>query len=128
MGCLELYISRAAPKKSIGAGVGGFRKLSTEIVTCRESDEHAAGVIDELLEAFRARPSNMIDILDPKAQSCWAAACRICRFSIPEGVERVRKYVFNDELLHPIAKHELGDSAGSRSARRSSSEMGDFTR
>ena len=33
-------------------------------------------------------------------------------FLYTEGVDRVRKYVFNDELLTPILKHELGDSAG----------------
>jgi fructokinase len=29
-----------------------------------------------------------------------------------EGALRVARYVFNDELLTPILKHELGDSAG----------------
>ena len=33
-----------------------------------------------------------------------------CLYS--EGIERVARYVLNDELLTPILRHELGDSAG----------------
>jgi fructokinase len=29
-----------------------------------------------------------------------------------EGVERVKRYVFNNELETPILRHEMGDSAG----------------
>jgi fructokinase len=29
-----------------------------------------------------------------------------------EGVERVKKYVFNDELETPILRNDMGDSAG----------------
>jgi len=29
-----------------------------------------------------------------------------------EGVERVKKYIFSDELITPIVKNKTGDSAG----------------
>jgi fructokinase len=125
MGCLELYISGGGAEEEYQRRSGEFRKLA-EVVTRRDTDEHAAGVIDELLEAFGRGLSNVIDILDPSAVVLGGGVSNL-PFLYTEGVERVKKYVFNDELLTPIMKHELGDSAGVLGAALLD-EMGDFTR
>jgi fructokinase len=125
MGCLELYISGAGAEEEYQRRSGEFRKLA-EVATRRDTDEHAAFVVDELLEAFGRGLSNVIDILDPSAVVLGGGVSNL-PFLYTEGVERVRKYVFNDELLTPILKHELGDSAGVLGAALLD-EMGDLSR
>ena len=50
-------------------------------------------------------------ILDPSAVVLGGGVSNLDLF-YTEGVERVKKYVFNDELATPILRHEVGDSAG----------------
>ena len=75
--------------------------------------------IEELIEAFGRGLANVIDILDPSAVVLGGGVSNL-DFLYGEGVERVAKYVFNDELETPILRHQLGDSAGRASERRSS--------
>ncbi len=110
MGCLELYASGRGAENEYERRSGSFRKLA-EIAERRAIDAHAAAVIDELLEAFGRGLSNVIDILDPSAVVIGGGVSNM-PILYTEGRERVMKYVFNDELLTPILKHELGDSAG----------------
>jgi fructokinase len=64
-----------------------------------------------MLEAFGRGLANVIDILDPSAVVLGGGVSNLdCLYD--EGVERVRAYVFNDELETPILRHALGDSAG----------------
>jgi len=110
MGCLELYASGRGAENEYERRSGTFRKLA-EVAQRRSTDAHAAAVIDELLEAFGRGLSNVIDILDPSAVVLGGGVSNM-PILYTEGRERVLKYVFNDELLTPILKHELGDSAG----------------
>jgi fructokinase len=110
MGCLELYASGRGAENEYERRSGTFCKLK-EIMERRASDDHARVVIDELFEAFGRGLANIIDILDPSAVVLGGGVSNMPEL-YTEGRERVMKYVFNDELLTPILKHELGDSAG----------------
>jgi fructokinase len=109
-GCLELYASGVQVEKDYERRSGESRKLA-EIVSLRETDVHARGAIDELLEAFGRAVANLVDILDPSAIVIGGGVSNL-DILYGEGRDRAAKYVFNDELLTPIYKHELGDSAG----------------
>jgi len=109
-GCLELYASGPAIEADYLARSGSARKLA-EIVGRRADDEHAQVALDQFLEAFGRGLANVIDILDPSAVVLGGGVSNI-DLLYTEGVARVAKYVFNDELLTPILKHRLGDSAG----------------
>lgn len=109
-GCLELYAAGPAVERDY-ANRSGERRALRDIAERRASDAHAAAAIDQLLEAFGRGLANVIDIIDPSAVVLGGGVSNLaCLYD--EGVERVRRYVFNDELLTPILKHELGDSAG----------------
>jgi fructokinase len=82
-----------------------------EIVDLRGKDADAAACVDELLEAFGRGMANVIDILDPSVVVLGGGVSNV-DVLYDEGVERVARYVFNDELRTPIVKHSLGDSAG----------------
>ncbi|MGC4091396.1 MAG: ROK family protein [Polyangiaceae bacterium] len=109
-GCLELYACGPAIERDYAARSGSPRALR-EIVERRANDEHARAALEQMLEAFGRGLANVIDILDPSAVVLGGGVSNLeCLYD--EGVERVARYVFNDELLTPIVKNELGDSAG----------------
>ncbi len=64
-----------------------------------------------MLEAFGRGLATVIDILDPNLIVLGGGVSNL-DFLYTEGIERVAAYVLNDELLTPIVRHELGDSAG----------------
>jgi fructokinase len=109
-GCLELYLSGKAVERDYQRRGGAALPLAA-IAERRDSDAFASAAIHEMLEAFGRGLANLIDILDPSAIVLGGGASNL-DLLYSEGVERVRAYVFNDELLTPIVRHELGDSAG----------------
>src|SRR5262249_28059098 len=109
-GCLELYASGVAVEADYERRAGVRRSLA-DIAARRSHDAHAEAAIQELLEAFGRGLANVIDILDPNAIVLGGGVSNL-DFLYDEGVARVGRYVFNDELRTPILKHELGDSAG----------------
>ncbi len=109
-GCLELYACGPAIERDYRARSGQHLSVP-EIATRRSSDAHAAAAIDEFLEAFGRGLANVIDVLDPSAVVLGGGVSNLA-WLYDEGVKRVARYVFNDELLTPILKHQLGDSAG----------------
>lgn len=109
-GCLELYASGPAVERDYLRRSGRAASLP-HIAEQRASDPHAAAALDELLEAFGRGLANVIDIIDPSVVVLGGGVSNL-DLLYAEGVERVRKYLLNDELLTPIVRHELGDSAG----------------
>jgi fructokinase len=109
-GCVELYTSGVAVEADYARRSGKTKPLA-EIAGLTEQDPHARATIDELLEAFGRGLANVIDIADPSAIVLGGGVSNL-DVLYTEGRRRVAKYVFNDELLTPILRHELGDSAG----------------
>jgi fructokinase len=109
-GCVELYLGGPfieAEYKSRST----FRRDVAVIAERRDTDPDAAAVLDEALDAFGRGIANVIDILDPTAIVLGGGVSNLDLF-YTEGVERVKNYVFNDELETPILRHAMGDSAG----------------
>jgi fructokinase len=109
-GCVELYVSGVAVEKDYERRSGATLPLA-EIARVRDGDSHARAAIDEMLEAFGRGLANVIDILDPSVVVLGGGVSNL-DLLYTEGVARVKKFVFNDELTTPILRHELGDSAG----------------
>lgn len=109
-GCLELYLSGRAVEGDYRRRGGAALSLA-EIATRRTRDVHAQATLDEMLEAFGRGFANLIDILDPTLIVLGGGVSNL-ELLYTEGVARVARHVFNDELLTPIVKNELGDSAG----------------
>ena len=109
-GCLELYLSGKAVERDYQRR-GGSALALREITARRAEDAHARAALDEMLEAFGRALANLIDILDPSAIVLGGGVSNLDML-YDEGVERVREYVFNDELSTPILRNALGDSAG----------------
>lgn len=107
-GCVETYIS--------GTGISnryydltGKRLPAIHIL---ESAQEAAMQVKELFfEQFGRALSNVINIVDPDIIVLGGGLSNFLPL-YEEGIERVRKYVFSDELITPIVKNKTGDSAG----------------
>ncbi len=109
-GCLEAYASGPAVEADYAARSGTRRQL-VEIASRRSTDATAAAAIDTLLAAFGRGLANVIDVLDPSAIVLGGGVSNL-PLLYDEGREVVTECVFNDELLTPIVRNQLGDSAG----------------
>jgi fructokinase len=109
-GCLERYVSGPAVEDDYSAR-SGVRLSVSDIVSRRSEDEAAAAAVETFLDSFGRGLANLIDVLDPSVVVLGGGLSNL-RLLADEGVQRVRRYVFNDELLTPIVRHALGDSAG----------------
>jgi fructokinase len=109
-GCLELYLGGPFIEVEYERRALTRRPLA-EIAARRNDDIHAAAVVDDAIDAFGRGLANVIDILDPSAVVLGGGVSNL-DFFYTEGVTRVKKYLFNDELETPILRHVVGDSAG----------------
>jgi len=107
-GCVETYIS--------GTGISnryfdltGKRLPAIHIL---ESAQEAALQVKELFfEQFGRALSNIINSIDPDVIVLGGGLSNFLPL-YEQGIERVKKYIFSDELVTPILKNKTGDSAG----------------
>jgi fructokinase len=109
-GCLEQYASGPAVERDYALRAGAHLPLA-EIAARRDADPHAAAAIDSLLDAFARGLATVIDVLDPSAVVLGGGVSNLDAL-YADGLERTARYVFNDELVTPVLRHALGDSAG----------------
>ncbi len=109
-GCVEAYASGSAIEADY-ARRSGHRLPVHEIAERRGEDPHARAAMDSFLDALGRGLANVIDILDPSAVVLGGGVSNL-EWLPEEAARRVASYVFNDELVTPILRNELGDSAG----------------
>ncbi len=112
IGCVEKVISGPALELYYFEN-SGVKKHLKEIVelASKKSDPVALKTVDRLLEMFGKAISVVINIVDPDAIVLGGGVGNI-DFLYNEGVERVKKHVFNNRLDTVFLKPQLGDSAG----------------
>jgi fructokinase len=111
-GCVETYLAGPWIERHYGelGGVEGAKL--PEILDRRGRGEEAALLcVDTWLDAYGRAMANLINILDPDAVVLGGGVSN-AEVLYTEGCDRVAKYLFSDELLTPILRHALGDSAG----------------
>lgn len=113
IGCVEMLISGTGLERYYKQRTGQERKLSTMINEFKAGtkDEHVNATVNRLIHFFGRGLANVIDILDPTAVILGGGLSNI-DLLYKEGVDSVRKQVFNPRLDTPILHPVLGDSAG----------------
>ena len=112
VGCVEKIISGPALEQYYAEQSGTQRKLSEIYKRAKAGkDDYAMITIDRLLDFFGKSMATVINTLDPDAIVLGGGVGNIDQL-YSDGVERVKKYVFNHDLNTPFLKPELGDSAG----------------
>lgn len=111
-GCIETIISGPALEKYY-QDQSGLKKDLKEIVTQYKikQDNNAIKTVERLLTFFGKGLSNVINILDPDIVVLGGGLSNI-DILYTEGLEYLKKHVFNTSFHTPITKPKLGDSAG----------------
>ena len=112
-GCNEQVISGPALQRFYREQSGESRNLKAILDRYHQgTDPHATATIERLLENFGRAVSTLVNILDPDAIVLGGGVGNV-DLLYTEGVERAKKYVFNDGRLNTLfLKPKLGDSAG----------------
>ncbi|MDX2128161.1 MAG: ROK family protein [Chloroherpetonaceae bacterium] len=109
-GCVESFISGPALEKYFFTQSGERRSLK-EIVDSRKHNPLAEETLQRLHHYFGRALASIINLLDPNVIVLGGGVGNIDSLYI-EGIEEVKKYVFNHRFDTVIKKPELGDSAG----------------
>ncbi|WP_080239748.1 ROK family protein [Spirosoma rigui] len=112
-GCVEQVISGPALQRFYHQ-ISGEERTMKEIMQryATGTDSFANQTVDRMLEYFGRAISTIINVLDPDAIVLGGGVGNI-DLLYTEGVERVKKYVFNSgEVKTRFLKPKLGDSAG----------------
>ena len=112
-GCVEHVISGPA-LEAFYAHLSGSAKRMPEIMRLYETqtDSAATATVERMLENFGRAVSTLINVIDPDVIVIGGGLGNI-DLLYTEGYDRIRKYIFNSgEVLTPIVKPKLGDSAG----------------
>ena len=111
-GCVETVIAGSSLEKYYQT-LSGTRLRLPEIVKRyqEQSDAYAKDTIQRLLTKFGQAISVVINILDPDVVVLGGGVGNI-DILYREGVEEVKKHVFNNRLDTIFLKPKLGDSAG----------------
>jgi len=112
IGCVENIISGPALERYYKEQSGASKRMKEIVKLAQEnSDPIAVKTIERLHKMFGKALSVVINILDPHVIVIGGGVGNTPSL-YTEGVDQVRKHVFNDKLDTPIVKPMLGDSAG----------------
>ncbi|MEL6925947.1 MAG: ROK family protein [Bacteroidota bacterium] len=112
VGCVETIISGPALEKYYASIMGEKRKLKEIVERHRAgTDPIATKTIERLIHFFGRGMSNVINIIDPDAVVIGGGVGNIDEL-YTEGVESIKKFLFNHRLDTLFLKPKLGDSAG----------------
>jgi fructokinase len=111
-GCVERVLSGPDLEKYYES-LSGTRKHMKEIYASalNNSDDAAVKTMKRLTSFFGQALSVVINILDPDVIVIGGGVGNI-DLIYTEGVENLRKHIFNNRLDTPVLKPKLGDSAG----------------
>jgi len=111
-GCVETYLAGPWIERHHHELGGAPGTKLPEILACRSRGEQAAArCVDTWLDAYGRAMANLINVLDPDVVVLGGGVSNT-EVLYTEGRDRVARYLFSDELLTPILRHALGDSAG----------------
>ena len=110
-GCVETLISGSGVENAFFTEYGQQLTMDEIVIWARSGEDRCRKTFDRFLDDFGRCLGGLISILDPDAIILGGGLSNISEL-YDEGIEKVRKYAFHDNLLTPILKNQLGDSAG----------------
>jgi fructokinase len=110
-GCVETHLAGPWVERDYRERGGDDLRLDEIIARRGRGEDRAAECIARWLEDYGRAMANLINVLDPDVVVLGGGVSRSdCLYD--EGRAEVARFLFSDELLTPILRHELGDSAG----------------
>jgi len=111
IGCIETYISGSGMEKQFFETYGEHLTMKEILIGYRQGDRNCQQLMSLFFVYFGKAISNVIGILDPDVIVLGGGLSNIEELYVL-GINRVKDYVFNNELRTPIVRNKLGDSAG----------------
>lgn len=112
VGCVETIISGPSLERFYESLSGTKRPLKEIVERHRnKEDEQASATLNRLVTMFGKCMGRIINVLDPKVVVIGGGVGNIDEI-YTEGVNEVKKYVFNPFMDTAFMKPKLGDSAG----------------
>lgn len=110
-GCVETLLSGPALERAYRDAGGAEAPAAAIAARAGAGDPRAVAVLDAYVARFGRALANVINILDPDVVVLGGGLSNL-DVLYDRGREAVARCVFNRELRTPIARNELGDSAG----------------
>ncbi|MBN2109058.1 MAG: ROK family protein [Deltaproteobacteria bacterium] len=110
-GCVETKISGGGVEAAFYERYGRIISMQSILQGYRCGDAECVETFNRFLDDFGRCLGGLISTLDPDAVVLGGGLSNIDEL-YTLGLERVKKYVFCDQLTTPILKNTLGDSAG----------------
>src|SRR5208283_469109 len=110
-GCVETYISGGGLEARYAEQYGVKRPFKEIVRDYHAGDAKTVEFMKTFFRHFGRSLANLIDVLDPDVVVLGGGVSNFDAL-YTEGVAEVARHVFSDCLETPIAKHQLGDSAG----------------
>lgn len=110
-GCIETFISGGGLERRYKKEFGVERKLKDIENDYWNGAPEAVEFFDGFFAHFGRAMANLINVIDPDIIVLGGGVSNF-KDIYTKGVKEVEKMVFNDCLLTPIVRHEIGDSAG----------------
>jgi fructokinase len=110
-GCVEVFLS--GPGLETAHAAAGGAALRAEEIWARagRGESPAAGVVALYKSRFGRAMAQVVNILDPDVIVLGGGVSNAPGLA-EEAPSLIRPFLFNDEILTRIRRHELGDSAG----------------
>jgi fructokinase len=111
IGCIETFISGRGVENKYFEMFQERLTMNEIVKRYRHGDNQAKLIMSDFFVHFGKAFSNLITILDPDIIILGGGLSNIDElYTI--GVNRVRDFIFNDDLVTPIVRNKCGDSAG----------------
>lgn len=110
-GCVETVISGPATERYYTSITGETIKLKEIDKRYKQGDAAAKQTIDRLCHFFGKAVSVVVNMLDPDVIIVGGGVGNIDAL-YSDGVESLKKYIFNNRVDVPVLRPTLGDSAG----------------
>jgi fructokinase len=110
-GAVETFLAGPALESAYEKAAGHALSAKDILVRYRHEEDIAKNVFEAYLDHFGRALANIINIIDPSIIVLGGGVSHIEEL-YSKGRQAVERYVFSDELLTPIVKNHLGDSAG----------------
>lgn len=109
-GCVETVLSGTGLQRFY-TQISGLNKTLKEIATTADEDPFAKQTLERLYHFFGKAVSSITNMLDPDVIVVGGGVGNIPGL-YAEGLESLRRHIFNNRLDVPVLKPSLGDSAG----------------
>jgi fructokinase len=110
-GCVETFLSGPALARAYAAAGGAPCDAGAIGARAAAGDARAQEVLARYVDRFGRALANVVNVLDPDIIVLGGGVSNL-DVLYTDGVEAVRRYVFNDELRTRIVRNALGDAAG----------------